>query len=164
MPAGSTYSTIATTTLGSDQSSVTFSSLGSYTDIVIVINGRANSTQDPKIRFNGDSSSLYSATGLFGSGSSASSGRGSGTSGALSEGVVFSTGNYNLNCIVQVMNYSNTTTFKTYLSRINNTDYGTAAVVGLYRSTSAITSITILVGSGTMTTGSTFTLYGITAA
>jgi len=37
MPAGATYNCIATTTLGSAQSSVTFSSItGSYTDLVLV--------------------------------------------------------------------------------------------------------------------------------
>ena len=160
-----TYVALDKVTLGSAASSITFSSINQgYTDLIIVLNTKASAAQDPKIRFNGDTSSLYSNTGLLGNGSSASSGRGSGTSGALSEGVVNSTGDFNLNCIAQIQNYSNSTTFKSYLSRINNAASGTAAVVGLYRSTSAITSITILVGAGTMSAGSTFSLYGIAAA
>ena len=41
MAAGSTYTPIATTTLGSAQADVTFSSIsGSYTDLVLIIGGK----------------------------------------------------------------------------------------------------------------------------
>ena len=68
------------------------------------------------------------------------------------------------NVIVQFMNYSNTTTNKTVLSRANNAATGTDAIVNLWRSTAAITSIYVYVPSGNFATGSTFTLYGILAA
>ena len=78
MAAGSTYTPIATNTLGSAQASVTFSSIsGSYTDLVLIINAGTSdaSEQDCLIRVNGDTGSNYSATYMYGTGSSAASGR-----------------------------------------------------------------------------------------
>ena len=51
-----TYEPIATTTLGSAQSSVTFSAIsGSYTDLVIVINGALSSgLASLSVEYNGD--------------------------------------------------------------------------------------------------------------
>jgi hypothetical protein len=70
------------------------------------------------------------------------------------------------NAIINIQNYSNTTTYKTALLRSNlatGTYPGVDAFVGLWRSTSAITSITILPASNNLLSGSTFTLYGIKA-
>ena len=65
---------------------------------------------------------------------------------------------------IQIMNYSNTTTYKTALSRSNNANTGTDAIVGLWRSTAAINSIVVLISGNQFATGSTFTLYGIKSA
>jgi hypothetical protein len=65
--------------------------------------------------------------------------------------------------ITHFMNYSNTTTYKTALTR-SNSPYGTEAAVNLWRNTSAITSITLFIQSSTLNAGTTFTLYGIAAA
>jgi hypothetical protein len=64
------------------------------------------------------------------------------------------------------MNYANTTTYKTVLARSNVTDFRVAAIVGLWRSTSAINTIQLRSDNSSynFTTGSTFTLYGISAA
>jgi len=72
-----TYEPIATTTLGSATASVTFSSLGSYTDIVLVCSVQSASSGDARIniRFNGDTASNYSGTFMYGDGSAAGSGR-----------------------------------------------------------------------------------------
>lgn len=157
MPAGSTYEPIATTTLGSAQASVTYSSLGSYTDIVIVYNGTTDNNLS--LRFNGDTGSNYSATRIQGTGSSATSTRY--TNQTLMHGP-YSVAN--TIAIWQVMNYSNSTTYKSGLARGGGADYGTEAYVGLWRNTAAITSITVLPLSGNLASGSTITLYGITAA
>ena len=66
--------------------------------------------------------------------------------------------------IAQFQNYSNTTTYKTMLSRANAAGY-VQARVNLWRSTSAINTIKISGQSGmTFNTGCTFTLYGILSA
>jgi hypothetical protein len=81
MAAGATYFPIATTTLGSSSASVTLSSIPStYTDLLLVCNLTANTAPlNMGIRFNSDTSSLYSGTALGGNGSTAASTRYSGT-------------------------------------------------------------------------------------
>lgn len=69
--------------------------------------------------------------------------------------------------VINVENYSNTTTNKTVIARSNSSSSiaGTVAVAGLWRSTSAITSITVFCTNGSnIKAGSTFSLYGIKAA
>ena len=167
MAAESTYTPIATTTLGSAVTSYTFSSIPStYTDLVLIISAAASSGLDLAIRYNGDSGSNYSETILTGNGTSASSTREtSQTRGLLDyNGIPSSTLGNNVT-IVNIMNYANTTTYKTALSRANNAGSGTDANVILWRSTSAINSVTVLSSNvNNISSGSTFTLYGIAAA
>jgi hypothetical protein len=55
MAAGSTYTPIATTTLGTAQSSVSFSSFSGYTDLVLVSSTKAaTSDQNIAVRFSSD--------------------------------------------------------------------------------------------------------------
>ena len=76
MAAGSTYTPIATQTLSSGQSSITFSSISSaYTDLVLIAAIKGTSTIYRQLTVNGDNGSNYSMTDLFGDGSSAGSGR-----------------------------------------------------------------------------------------
>jgi len=162
MPAGSTYSTIATTTFGSAASSYTFSSIPqTYTDIVLVANLLPASSARVRFRVDGDSGSNYSYTVLTGNGTTATSGRYSSTEIDLFWANLPSGWS---NYICNFQNYSNTTTFKTILSRGNSTAIETLANVGLWRSTSAIDSIEIFSSAGNFASGSTFTLYGISAA
>ena len=152
-----TYEKIATTTLGSSQASVTFSSIsGSYTDLVLISDSTVASGSDGvRLRFNSDSGSNYSFTYMYGNGSSALSGRGTNST----------SGDYNfigtarsVN-VCHIQNYSNSTTYKNYLSRGNGGDI-VIAYVGLWRNTNAITNIEII-GASNLNTGSMFTLYGI---
>ena len=117
--------------------------------------------------FNSDTSTNYSDTGLWGTGSSAASGRHSNaTNAALSIGVGVSTSASDTQTMVQIQNYSNTTTYKTYLARTGNTagSYpGAEAIAGLWRSTAAITTVSVACGANWVT-GSTFTLYGVKSA
>jgi hypothetical protein len=156
----STYEPIATTTLGSAASSVTFSSISAaYTDIVMVFNGSLSVGSGLTFQVNGATSG-FSDTFLIGYGSSATSGRDSNVTSSFFADI----GTTNSTAILNFMNYSNTTTFKTVLSRGSAAGNGVSASVGLYRSTSAITEIKILSPSGNITTGSTFNLYGIASA
>ena len=164
----STYEKIATTTLGSSAADVTFSSIsGSYTDIVMVCQVKTSALATIYIQFNSDTGSNYSWTNLAGDGSAASSSRGSNATFSRITNVVYPDTTFNENIIVNFNNYSNSTTYKTFLSRANkaNTDGGAEAIAGLWRSTAAISTIKVYPsGGGTWSTGSTFTLYGILKA
>jgi len=162
MPAGSTYTPIATTTLGSAASSVSFTSIsGSYTDIQIVFAGAITSGFDAiGLQFNGDTGSNYSRVFIAGNGTAASSSLSSSQT-TMQIGIM---GTEQSNSIFNVMNYSNTTTYKTALARGNASANATRAGVGLWRSTSAINRIDLVAGSSTFISGSTFTLYGIASA
>ena len=160
-----TYEPIATTTLGSTQASYTFSSIPStYTDLVIVCGNLLYVTGDDDafVRFNGDTGTNYSWTQLNGSGTAATSNRGTSTTGIRSINGMDVTPNTSTT-IINIQNYSNSTTYKTTISRHSTRFAG--AFVGLWRNTAAITSVTIInLGAGGFGSGSTFTLYGIKAA
>lgn len=160
-----TYEPITTNTLGSASSSVTFSSIPStYTDLIIIINGTLTTgNANINLNFNNDTSATYSATWLGGNGTSALSSKNVGNNLMVTTyyGTPSST---NGTFILNVLNYSNTTTYKTVLARMNNASDGTTATIGLWRNTSAVNQIALIAGSSTFTAGSTFTLYGIKAA
>jgi hypothetical protein len=151
-----TYEKIATNTLGSATASVTLSSIPStYTDLVLIVDSTiTDGSVDTRIRINGDTSTNYSRIYMYGDGTSAVSGF-NGTDSAIGSGS---------KTIHNVMNYANTTTYKTAIARYGTTTSLTLAQAGLWRSTAAVTSLTILVLGSTFTAGSTFNLYGIKAA
>ena len=164
MAAGSTYTPIATTTLSSAASSITFSSIsGSYTDLIVIANGKTvTDNAGYWLRVNNDSSSNYSYTILRGNGTSALSSRGSNQT-ELPIGF-YSSNDQNDTLIVNLNNYSNSSTYKTLLVRGNITKYDVEATVGLWRSTSAINRVDVICASGNLASGFTATIYGITAA
>ena len=157
----STYEPIASQTLASAAASVTFSSIPQgYTDLVCILTGTASSNNsNTYLQFNGDTSSLYSATYLGGDGSTASTGRQSNQTKMLLDGPAYWNIAQGPNKIINIQNYSNSTTFKTVLTRANS-NLGTDALTGLYRSTNPITTVTFLIDSN-YATGSTFSIYGI---
>jgi hypothetical protein len=158
----STYEKIATNTLGSNTASVTFSSIsGSYTDLVLVINGTLTGSAIKIIYFNGDTGSNYSITtmvGVVGNSSLAT-----GTYAIPYIDVYNSAANPFMN-IVKIMNYSNSTTYKTFLARQDAGGISMEQIAGVWRSTAAITSIRLDTSSNAFATGTTFTIYGIKAA
>jgi len=162
-----TYEKIEAITASGSSSSITFSTIpATYTDLVMVAAvSTASSTGNPRLRFNGDTGSNYSVTTLYGSGSAAGSTRGSSETSVLLIATTFMNTTHDMNLIIQVQNYSNTTTNKTLLARANKASAGVDQSVGLWRNTAAITSMTIFSASGAnFSTASTFTLYGIKAA
>jgi hypothetical protein len=164
----STYEPIATTTLGSATATVTFSSIPStYTDLVLVTSSKRNTsgTSNEAIRFNSDTGSNYSFTLVEGTGSAAQSGTAPNvTSIALDDAALVDNTIFRP-AIVSIQNYANSTTNKTILSRANNAARGVDAIVGMWRNTAAITSISVILqGGASFGIDSTFTLYGIKAA
>lgn len=156
------------TVSGTSTTSVTLSSIpATYTDLVLVINAKNDTTTNTEIRFNGDTASNYSNTILSGNGTSATSARESNNNGISIDNVAYmTTGDFAYSNIIQIMNYANTTTYKTLLTRANSAANGVDAIVGLWRSTAAITSLTIFTTTGTrvFAAGSTFSLYAIKCA
>ena len=143
--ATNTYVAIETKTLSSAVSSVTFSSIPqTYTDLVLVVTNTTGSTNSIALQLGNntlDTGSNYSNTVLQGDGSSASSQRDT----SQTSLIFGSTGTGINTTICQIMNYSNTTTNKTLLSRANWGGYTLLrALVGLWRSTSAINTIKVL--------------------
>lgn len=160
-----TYKPIATLTADGTSLSASFSSIPStYTDLVLVCSIAAGNTGDAYLRFNGDTSSLYSDTVLRGNGSTVSSVRDSNVPGIDIGAISNITGSEFGTVIVNIMNYSNTTTNKTSLIRFSEGTNWVTAILGLWRSTAAINSITLASRGGNWGSGSTFTLYGIKAA
>jgi hypothetical protein len=172
MPIAQTYEPIGTATLSSNAATVTFTSIPStYTDLILqasmIQNGTATATNG-FITLN-SSGTGYSKTILSGQGSSVSSIRGANMDRGYYE--MDPDTSYWAFHTYHFMNYKNTNTYKTILSRQNLAPGGVVASVHLWQNTAAITTIQITasdnMGGGTadqFASGSTFTLYGIKAA
>ena len=159
-----TYTPIASITLGTATSSVTFSSIPQiYTDLICIVNNFSSTATGGNITyyFNSDNSSgLYSRTSLYGDGSTAASTRGTSSNLAYA-GLNVPT---IANSIINILNYANTSTFKTSLARGNTYTNEVMFRCNLWRNTNAISTLTVApdVGSN-FASGSTFNLYGILA-
>jgi hypothetical protein len=165
MAAGSTYSQIATQTLGSATASVTFSNIPqTYTNLVLVYNGKfAAINGQIALQFNGDTATNYSDTELGGNGSTAFSVRN--TSQARMLLGYSASANVDNMVVINIISYQNTATYKTALARNAGAGGNVTANVGLWRSTAAITSMLVFCYNGiNFVAGSTFTLYGIKGA
>lgn len=168
----STYTPIATQTIGSSTSYIDFTSIPqTYTDLILQVTTFATSGDQPSGVFrvgNGsiDGGSNYSVTNMYGNGTTAGSTRSSSQSYAFWNpiGISASTSVPNTSTL-HFQNYSNTTTYKTILGRADSASFDTVATVNLWRSTSAINCIRVWNYPGyNMGAGSTFTLYGILSA
>lgn len=168
--AGATYEPIATTTLGSAASSITFSSIpNTYTDLRLVLTGYNASTGNAwMMQYNSDTATNYSFTRLGGTGSAADSGRTTSTA-RIYIGDIY---NNNSNTIpalatIDIFSYAGST-YKTALSNFSGDQNGsgsTISFVSLWRSTSAINTVVLKNDAGAnFSAGTTATLYGIKAA
>lgn len=168
----STFTPIATTTVGSATPSVTFSSLGAYTDLFISCSVFPDTTTSRylTLRFNGDTGNNYndnetavvSTGGEAGHDDNAPWNYISGYGAMLND----STTAYPMLSKINIMNYGNTTTYKTLIFTSDQSKTGGASYsgVGMWRSTSAITSVSLISSSYNFGTNSTFSIYGIKAA
>ena len=166
MAAGATYEPIATATGNGSSGTITFSSISGYTDIKAILNGTTTTSVVLGMRFNADTDSNYSQTYLSGTGSAASSYRESNQDRNYLHSLAGTSTTIPQMWIIDVFNYLGSTN-KTSLVQCSMDKNGSGAVereVCLYRSTSAITSISFITGSGAFSTNFTATLYGIKAA
>lgn len=164
----STYTPIATYTVsGTSTKDVTFSSIPStYTDLVLVCGyARSSAGNNISMRFNSDTGTNYSETFMETNGTSIFKSRNSNDSSMRIAAIDGGTSTGQATLIINVQNYSNTTTYKTAISRYSEANGYVGSAVGLWRNTAAINSIVIgLSSTVTWTDGSVLTLYGITAA
>lgn len=169
MPA--TYEPIATTTLGANAASVTFSSISSaYTDLRLIVVGTSTGTEELHIRLNGQTGTIYSWIALSDNGSAVV-----GNQATNQESMRISGTNFRATqpcmAVADIFSYTGST-WKTVMSR-GTSDYNTTGGsgvglnFGLWRNTAAITSVTVGMRFGSadqMVTGTTITLFGILKA
>jgi hypothetical protein len=168
------YESIATATASGSLNSITFSSIpGTYTHLQLRgISGTTSSSTDVgyiQLLLNSDSGTNYSRHQLYGTTSVIYSyGAADNPQYVFGSSYRFATASSIASpAIIDVLDYANTNKYKTLrsLSGTSSNTTGTS-MVGMFstvwRSTSAITSITIKVDSGiTLQNGTTFALYGI---
>lgn len=169
MPA--TYEPIATTVLTSATTGVSFTSIDqTYTDLVVIAQLKYNlggNSYAGTFQVNATGGTSYSETILYSYGASPASTR-------TTSDAAFRPTEYAGNGVppfafmrLDFMNYSSTTVNKTVLRQLSFDRSSAGSVdrsVGLFNSTSAITSIQFDPYSIGFSAGSTFTLYGIKAA
>ena len=161
------FESIATTTLSTATATVTFSSIpATYKHLQLRTLAR-NSGEFISIRatFNGDSTSVYTIHELYGNGASALAAAQTniayypcGLVGPVSTTGVFGS------AVTDILDYRSTDKFKTMRTLTGYDANGSGYVEltsGVWRSTSAITSITIVPNGGTLVQYSHLALYGI---
>lgn len=161
---------IETVEVASPVTSVTFSSIPQgYTDLILKVSGRQDQPYaDAYLRFNNDSSAVYSVRRLRGDGAANSSSSTSAATSASVFGLVNRssfTANTFGNAEIYIPNYtsSNQKSFSLDTVNENNATSADAVIAAqLWASTAAINSITILADTGAnFVANSTFTLYGV---
>lgn len=160
-----TYDPIASTTLTGSASSITFSSIASsWTDLrLVIVTKSATTGPNTNLRFNSDTGTNYSRVVLFGSGSTATSA----TETNYSNMVIDLNGTTTAQptfIACDIFSYAGSG-YKTVFGESSEDLNGSGIVArqaGLWRSTSAITSIEVR-NTG-FTTGTIATLYGILKA
>jgi hypothetical protein len=157
-----TYVELRKETVAVATNTVTFDLTGisGYTDLVLVTSGTVNSGSYFTLRFNSDTGSNYSETSISGDGSTAGSFRNANQTYMLIGGIRTT----QTTITTHIMNYSNSTTNKTAISRSSNSAVEAAFTAGLWRNTASITSIQCGTGgANTFSVGTTISLYGIKA-
>ena len=164
MAAGATYTPIASYTVTTAQTTITFSSFSGYTDLRIIANMK-DANLYGLIRFNSDSSASYSRTGMYGTGASASSFRTTSATSAYWGTTAVSGSEYLINTY-DLQSYSSSSVYKAMLATQAEQSSGFYALTYLWAKTNPMTSIDFISATGTATiaVGSTISLYGILAA
>jgi hypothetical protein len=158
-----TYRPLATVTLGSAASSVTFSSIpATYRDLILVATGTSTADADIQITINSDTTSgNYSR--VTASGNLNNLAVSSTTSGNQVTFWGFWSSSQVATFTNQFMDYSATDKHKTFLTRANRSGSGADMIASRWANTAAITSISLATVGTTFVTGSTFNLFGVSA-
>jgi hypothetical protein len=162
---GTAYESIATVTVGSGgSSSISFSSIPSGFKHLQIRFSAASANSDVGLvaQFNGDTSTNYGAHFLYGTGSAA------GASGDTPRNNIYASSGlyptYFSAGVLDILEYGNTNTYKTTRS-LTGADRNGSGIIwlfsGAWRSTSAISSISLNAASGNIAEYSKFALYGI---
>jgi hypothetical protein len=174
--AATSFESIATVTVGSGgTSSVDFTSIaGTYTHLQLrgIVRSTTSGTNigdNVDLRLNSDSGSNYARHLLQGDGSSAATS--TNTSGSLTRFTVApragTTASTFTGFVMDILDYANTNKYKT-IRTLSGVDTNGAGIVffisGLWMSTSAVTSITLLPEANNFAQYSHFALYGIKSA
>ncbi len=153
-----TYIPLATTTLASSASSVTFSSIsGSYRDLVLVCNYEVTGSASFRLFYNSDTTTAnYPVVAMRGDGSSA-------TSFTTTANITPPLSSSNrIAMVIAIQDYSATDKHKSYLVRFND-ETKVEARAARWANTSAITTVEASLSANNFTAGSTFSLFGIEA-
>lgn len=165
---------IASTTLGSNTSTITFSSIpATYDDLMLVCYARSSAiatSRGMRIRLNNDTGTNYSGTFLIGDGASATSSRATTADQIFAGNIPAASSTANIFGTLQLnlISYKNSSYNKTALIRNAMDLNGSGATylnVGLFSSTAAISRIDLYLDSASdFISGSVFALYGIKKA
>ena len=150
---------LATTTLGTSASTVTFGSIpATYRDLRLVIHGASSINSTAQAVLSGDTGANYTYVNMYGTGSVAGSGYSTTNLNAAYFGYPDTAGGV---LTADWLDYSATDKHKTYITRSSNAGQYAAAIAGRWASTSAITSMALSLTSGNWSAGTTFSLFGI---
>ena len=147
---------------------VTFSSIsGSYSALKIILQAATDSgsgTTNLLLTLNSDTGSNYVWAQNYGSNSTASGGGGSTSDTSATIALITGDTNEADSAEITISNYAGTV-FNKSLTAITTAQQATysfsISFAGIWRNTSAITSVTLTLASGHFLTGSTFVLYGL---
>jgi hypothetical protein len=159
------YESIMTTTLGSSQATIDFTSIPStYKHLQLRILGKATASAYLKTTFNG-SATGYADHYIDANGASVSAGADTATTYISTFGAIANTTASVFGVtIIDILDYANTNKNKT-MRALSGVDYNGSGTVdfssGLWANTAAINQITMVLNTGSFAQYSSFALYGI---
>jgi hypothetical protein len=163
------YESISTTVVGAGNATdITFSSIPqTYTHLQLRMSVRCSATNggSVRVRFNSDSGLNYTYHVVGGDGASAGVASGANTTEMIAGSGLQNT-TYFAGQIIDILDYRDTNKFKTmrHLGGVDANGSGAAQLAsGLWRSTSAVTSIYLVPQSASFSQYSHFALYGVNA-
>jgi hypothetical protein len=157
-----TYIALGNLTLASATSTMSFSNIpATYRDLILVTNVTHSATNEIElaIRFNSDSGNNYNRISMTGNASTAVSFAEFNQNYlyVLAASTTVSVG------LIEIMDYSVTNKHKSVLSRGNLSSGRVSATHNRWASTAALNQISVSCLSGNFNSGSTFSLYGVSA-